>query len=354
MHLRPHKDREPSPTPEAPQGERRASDITTETLESLSITRRNGHIRVQAHASLTDATRGHDGSNFDAGGVVFSRLHPIPEPSPGLARLGTRRNPRTDRGRSKHRHQGVVARKRIVLPITSASFQLPQDTSRRPCQDPCHVFGLRGRKSHEVSGAMRRSRVDTVEHERMEVGREVQSRPEALDERDRAALRLANSEERSCSSSLVRKDGAQEGPQHVARESRVPGTAIPERMGQREHPLPDRDLGQHPVDEVGCGVGHAAAATGRTEAAALTREGHEPVVAAGVAVDTEESVGQYSALHIASELALDEPSDGGALPSGSGKERDELRANHFVEESPLGLMAGVFGDGRASAGTANP
>ncbi len=138
---------------ETTQAERRASNITTETLESLSITRRNGHIRVQAHASLTDATRGHDGSNFDAGSVVFSRLHPILEPSPGLTRLGTRRTPRTDRGRSKYRHQGVVARKRIVLPITSSSFQLPQDASRRPCQDPCHVFGLRGRKSDKVSGA---------------------------------------------------------------------------------------------------------------------------------------------------------------------------------------------------------
>ena len=63
------------------------------------------------------------------------------------------------------------------------------------------------------------------------------------------------------------------------------------RIGQREHPLPDRNLGKHPVDEVGVGVGHAAAATRRTEAATLAREGHEPVVAAGVAVDAEESMG---------------------------------------------------------------
>ncbi len=103
---------------------------------------------------------------------------------------------------------------------------------------------------------------------------------------------------------------------------------------------------------MGGGVGHAATATGRTEAAALTREGDEPVVAAGVAVDPQESVGQHAAGEVRADLALDEAGHGGALRSRAGEEGDELRADDLVEESLLGLMAGVVGDGAISAGTA--
>jgi len=39
-----------------------------------------------------------------------------------------------------------------------------------------------------------------------------------------------------------------------------------QRIGQRAHPLQDRDLGQHLVDEMGCGTGHAATAARRIEA----------------------------------------------------------------------------------------
>ena len=167
----------------------------------------------------------------------------------------------------------------------------------------------------------------------------------------RAALPVANAEQLSCSPPLVREDGAQESAQDLAREPCVPSAAVSERIRKREHPLPDRDLGQHPVDEMGCGVAHAPSATGRTEAAALTREGHEPVVAAGVAVDTEEAVGEHAALEIGADLALDEAGDGGAPRSHSGEEGDELRADDFVKEGLLGLVSDVVGDGRASVGT---
>ena len=71
-------------------------------------------------------------------------------------------------------------------------------------------FGLRRRKSREIAGGMRRPRVDAVENQRMKVGRQVQGRAEALNERDRAALSLAKAEERSHAAPLVRdeKNGA--------------------------------------------------------------------------------------------------------------------------------------------------
>ncbi len=188
----------------------------------------------------------------------------------------------------------------------------------------------------------------------MEVGRQVQGRPEALDERDRAALSLADAEVHSRAAPLVREDGSQEAAQDLAREPRVPGAAEAKRIGQREHPLSDRDLGQHPVDEMGRGVGHATTATGRTEAAALAREGDEAVVAAGVAVDPEKSVGEHTTLEVRADLALDEASDGGARPSRSCEERQQLRSDDLVEECLLGpphAIARQWSARRTSAST---
>jgi len=185
----------------------------------------------------------------------------------------------------------------------------------------------------------------------MKVGRQIEGRPEALQESDRAALSLANAEEHSCSTPLLCEERSQEGAQYFARELRIPGAAIAERVRQREHPLSDRDLGQHPVDEVGRGVGHAATTARRTEAAALAAKSDEAVVAAGVAVDAYESMGEYATLEIRPDLAFHEGSDGSLLRFRSGEEGDELRADDRVEEGLLGLMSRVVGDGGLSAGT---
>jgi hypothetical protein len=102
---------------------------------------------------------------------------------------------------------------------------------------------------------------------------------------------------------------------------------------------------------MGRGVGHAATDARRTESAAFTREGHQAVVAAGIAVDAHESMGQHAALEIRPDLALDEAGDGSALRSRADEKRHELRADDLVEQSLLGLVADVVGDGGSSVGT---
>src|SRR5690606_32731134 len=109
------------------------------------------------------------------------------------------------------------------MPIDFVPLENTQDTARSPCQDVRDVVGLGWRKSHEVPGAMRWADVDAVEDERMEVRRQVEGRTEALDERDRAALPLANPEKRSRATPLFREDGSQEAAQDFAREPRIPG-----------------------------------------------------------------------------------------------------------------------------------
>lgn len=59
-----------------------------------------------------------------------------------------------------------------------------------------------------------------------------------------------------------------------------------QRIGQRAHPLQDRDLGQHLVDEMGCGTGHAATAARRIEA-----------------------VGKHAAVEVPTDLAFDAAGD---------------------------------------------
>ncbi len=80
---------------------------------------------------------------------------------------------------------------------------------------------------------------------------------ETLDEGHRAALLGAQVPLPSRTSAKLCEQGSDECAKPGARELRVVGTAVSER----QHPLADRDLGQHAIDELRSGLGHASAAT---------------------------------------------------------------------------------------------
>jgi hypothetical protein len=75
--------------------------------------------------------------------------------------------------------------------------------------------------------------------------------------------------------------------------------------------LPNGHVGKDVIHEVGCRIRHSPTATRRTESPALAGESHEPVVATGVAVDAQETMGQNTALEIGTNLALDEAPERG-------------------------------------------
>ena len=139
-----------------------------------------------------------------------------------------------------------------------------------------------------------------------------------------------------------REDRAHEDAQHGARERRVVGEAVAEGERQREHPLADRDLGQHAVHQVRGRVGHAPAAAGRAEAAALAGEGDDAVEAAVVAVHAHEAVGEDAAAEEAAELALDEARHRALARLRAGQEGLELALDDAVEDALLGAAAGVL------------
>lgn len=78
---------------ETTKSQRRTGDITAEPFEALSVSCRDGYVGVKTHTALPNAAGRSSRHGLDAGLVLLPRLDPIPEPSPRLPRLGTRRDP---------------------------------------------------------------------------------------------------------------------------------------------------------------------------------------------------------------------------------------------------------------------
>ncbi len=121
--------------------------------------------------------------------------------------------------------------------------------------------------------------------EGMEVNVQVERGTEALDEGHRAAWVGSYTPTSPNTPAKLCEERAKERSQHLACGLRIVGTAIPERVGEREHPLANRYLWEDAIYQVRSGVRHASPATGRAEAAALARKGYEAIVPAVVTVE---------------------------------------------------------------------
>jgi hypothetical protein len=243
--------------------------------------------------------------------------------------------------------------RRIRAGAEATAHEEARDASGDLTHQPLDLGVVGRRQRMEAQGAVRPGRVDAVEQQRVEVDVQVEGVAEALDEGDRAALAVDDAPLLARTPLERREDRAHEDSQHGARERRVVGEAVAEREGQREHPLPHGNLGQHPLDQVRCRVRHAPGAARRAEASAFAGEGDDAVESALVAVDAHEAVGKDPAAQEAPELALDEarhPALAGLGPSDEGL---ELRLDHPVEKALLGPAAGVLASS-AAAGSVAP
>jgi hypothetical protein len=88
-------------------------------------------------------------------------------------------------------------------------------------------------------------------------------------------------------------------------------------------------------------VCHAPSSAGRTEAAALAREGDHSVQSAAVAVHAHKAVGEDAAAEESPKLALDEPGNGAFAGLRAGEESLELRLDYTVEDALLGAASRV-------------
>jgi hypothetical protein len=146
----------------------------------------------------------------------------------------------------------------------------------------------------------------------------------------------------------VCEERTQEGAQHLTRESGIPGAAVTQGIRQRENPLPHGDFWEYAVDEMSGGVCHAASTARRAEPPTAAREGEQAVVAAAVAVQAQEAVGQHSAFEVGAQLSLYEARHRRAPLACAREEALEMFSDDFVEQRLLGLAAFVL-DGAGPA-----
>ena len=139
------------------------------------------------------------------------------------------------------------------------------------------------------------------------------------------------------------EDGLHEDAQHLAAQRLIEGDAGAQGEGERQHVLAYRSLGENAVDQVRGGIRHAAPAARGTEATALAREGHQAVVAAVVAVQSQEAVRQDAAAKECAKLLLDEAGRGLIPMARTREEAFQLLADDLVKEGLLRLMPHVLG-----------
>ena len=141
---------------------------------------------------------------------------------------------------------------------------------------------------------------------------------------------------------LVSEQRANKRAQYLGRESGIPGTPVPEWIRECQHPLAHRDFWNYAIDETGGGIGHSPSSTRGAEPSAFARECDQAVVAAAIAVDADETSGEYAAIKVGAQLSLHESRDRCTLLTRMGEEGLELLPDHFVEQCLLRLVALVL------------
>jgi hypothetical protein len=140
----------------------------------------------------------------------------------------------------------------------------------------------------------------------MNVHIQIQRATKPLDDRDRPATPVGHA--------ITPRTAAQE-PQYrtqIHRHDRateivIPGEEIPDPIRQTQDPLPHGHFWKDVIDQVRRSLRHAPSAATGAEAAPLTGEGHESVVAARRTAEPSESTRQAAAPEKFAELLFDEP-----------------------------------------------
>jgi len=102
--------------------------------------------------------------------------------------------------------------------------------------------------------------------------------------------------------SQIGLDGPDDDGEAAAERIGPAGEEQAQRLGEAQHPLADRHLGKHMVDEMGRGLDHAPGAAGGAEPAAFAGECHEVLVLAAIALHAQEAVFEPAAAQIVLEF----------------------------------------------------
>jgi len=103
------------------------------------------------------------------------------------------------------------------------------------------------------------------------------------------------------------RDTALNHRQHLGQRFRLRGQQETQRKWKGQHPLSDRHLGKHVIDQVGGRLDHAPGATAGTKTPPLAAERNQVLMRAAVALDAQEPVLQQPAFQVILELLADKP-----------------------------------------------
>jgi GAF domain-containing protein len=133
--------------------------------------------------------------------------------------------------------------------------------------------------------------IGAVQEDHVKVRVETEVRRGALHDGDRARLRAERAAGRR--TLHVERVHALDEDAGEGREQRaVMRKPAPPRERERHHPLAERGLREHVLDEVGCGAAHASAEARRAESAALTAKRDEPTLVARAAPKPREAAAE--------------------------------------------------------------
>ena len=85
----------------------------------------------------------------------------------------------------------------------------------------------------------------------------------------------------------------------------ITGEEIPQPFGERQHPLPHRDLWKDLINQVGCRLLHPPGIAGGADSASFTREGDEKIVSTAGTSCSGKAMRQDTILEIFAEILLD-------------------------------------------------
>ncbi len=152
---------------------------------------------------------------------------------------------------------------------------------------------------------------NAVDDDAVEVPTEIEQRAKAVDEGHRADRGIETSRRAGAVQGMYHD--AQENAQRQGHDRPIRFEVITQPLGNRQHPLADRQSRQDVVGQMGDGSDPSPGVASRTDAAALARPGNEKIATALGASSAGKAMRENPAFKIPAEPAFDIGWTGGAL-----------------------------------------
>jgi len=165
-----------------------------------------------------------------------------------------------------------------------------------------------------------------------------------LQGRDHAGLPTVNAARASAAPVHVEQH-ARVHVQHRAAQPVIPRHPVAQPIRYRQHPLPHRHPRQHLIHQMRGPLRHPPPAAARTEAAAFTRNRHQLLARAALALKARHAGLVHPAPQQLPELALDELRQARAVAGLRHRAQEGLQVfgDHLMEHGVLGVARTIHG-----------